>query len=164
MTELLHAPGFLGTNANFAADMTLILSILVGITFTVGAVVARQGKYKLHGRIQTTGAIINLILVLWMMILPFRDFIVRDVTAVPRPRDSIFYAITILHAMVGVCALIFGNFVVLRANKLMIPALRFKNYKPYMRIAYALYMTTTFLGICVYIIWFIVIPNPPVFQ
>ena len=29
MTELLHQPGFLGTSANFAADMTLVLDFLV---------------------------------------------------------------------------------------------------------------------------------------
>lgn len=163
MNEILHGDGFLGTDGNFAADMTLVMCIIVGITFTVGFYLARAGKYTLHGRVQTAGAIINLILVGWMMVLPFRDYIVRDLSE-PRPRDNIFYAITILHAIVGVTALLFGNFVVLRGNNIMIPALKFNNYKPYMRLAYALYMGATLLGICVYIIWFVVIPNPPQFK
>jgi uncharacterized membrane protein YozB (DUF420 family) len=162
MNEILHGAGFLGTAGNFAADMTLVMSLVVALTFTVGMFLAWAGKYDLHGRVQTVGAIINLILVGWMMVLPFRDFVVRDMD-IPRSRDNIFYAITILHAIVGVTALVFGNFVVLRGHNLMIPALKFNNYKPFMRMAYALYMAATFLGICVYIIWFVVIPNPPVF-
>ena len=45
MTEFLHQPGFLGTNANFAADMTLVLSVLVATLFSVGFYLARKGRY-----------------------------------------------------------------------------------------------------------------------
>lgn len=164
LTELMHADGFLGTNGNLAADATLLLSILVLITFTVGFVLARRGQYTAHGRVQTLGAIVNLILVLWMMILPFRDFVVVEGGAVPRPRPSYFYLVTTLHAVAGFTALIFGWFVVLRGHNIMIPALRFENYKPYMRVAYGLYFLATLLGITVYLTWFVFVPNPPLFK
>ncbi|MDJ0752482.1 MAG: hypothetical protein QNJ45_03115 [Ardenticatenaceae bacterium] len=163
MGDILHQPGFLGTAGNFAADMTLLLSIVVAITFSVGFWAARQHKYTLHGWIQTAGALLNIILVLWMMVLPFRDFVVQDISP-PRPRPDIFYYVTIAHATIGFIALVFGNFVVLRGHNLMIPQLKFNNYKPYMRWAYGLYMAATALGILVYIIWFVVIPNPPLFK
>src|SRR5687768_795031 len=98
MTELFHSPGFLGTNANFAADMTLVLGILVAVLFTIGLILARMGKYDAHRWVQTTAAAINLILVLWLMVLPFRDFIIRDTIG---PQPHYFYVITTLHATIG---------------------------------------------------------------
>jgi hypothetical protein len=179
MTDLLHAPGFLGTSANFAADMTLILSILVGLTFTFGAWLAKRAQsieakypktdpkfqqakhlFRQHRWVQTTGAMINVILVLWLMLLPYRDFVVRDAGG---PRESLFYVITTIHAVVGFFAFVFGNFVVLRGNNLMMPALQFNNYKPYMRIAYLAYILTTLLGVWVYFYWFTVSTKPPTF-
>ncbi|MEW5958247.1 MAG: hypothetical protein AB1801_11015 [Chloroflexota bacterium] len=162
MTEILHADGFLGTSANFAADMTLTLSILVGLIFTLGMVMALKGRYELHRWLQTGGALLNLILVLWMMILPFRDFVLRDFSQPVRP--PYFYGVTTLHALIGLAALVFGSFVVLRGHNLMIKPLKFRNYKPYMRTAYILYMAATLLGLGVYLTWFVLIPNPPLFK
>ncbi len=180
MTDFLHAPGFLGTNANFAADMTLVLSILVALIFTFGAYLAKKAQgierrypagdarltqatrlFARHRWIQTLGAVTNIILVLWLMILPYRDFVLRDTGG---PRVSTFYVITTVHAVVGLFAFVFGNYVVLRGHNLMIPTLKFSNYKPYMRIAYVGYMLTTLLGIWVYWHWFVTIANPPLFK
>ncbi len=179
MTEILHAPGFLGTNANFAADMTLVLSILVALTLTFGAFLAKRAQrieaqykktdpqfqqakklFRQHRWVQTTGAVINILLVVWLMILPYRDFIIRDAGG---PRDSLFYVITTTHAVIGFFAFVFGNFVVLRGNNLMIPALKFDNYKPFMRIAYVAYILTTLLGVWVYVYWFTITAKPPIF-
>lgn len=162
MNEILHQPSFLGTNANFAADMTLLASIIVAILFTVGVVLAVKGHYQAHRWVQTTAATLNAILILWMMILPFRDFIARDFMG---ERPPYFYTVTAVHAAIGFIALIFGLYVVLRGNNfILIPKfLRFNNYKLYMRISYGLYMAATLLGIWVYITWFVTIPNPPTF-
>ena len=62
MIDILHAPGFLGTNANFAADMTLVLSLVVAFLFTYGAWIAKQAQRlekendKGRGRIYHTAA------------------------------------------------------------------------------------------------------------
>jgi len=56
---------------------------------------------------------------------------------------------------VGATGLLMGIFVVLRANGLVPKSLRFKKYKPFMRTAYALYMTATLLGVLVYTFTFI---------
>ena len=42
MSELMHKPGFLGTAANWAADMTLVLMIGIAVALTVGVVMARR--------------------------------------------------------------------------------------------------------------------------
>jgi hypothetical protein len=160
MIELLHSPGFLGTNANFAADMTLTLSLLVVTLFSIGFYLAVHGKYDVHKWVQTTGAVTNLILVLWLMILPYRAFVLNDQGG---PREAIFYQVTMLHAAVGFFAFFLGNFVVLRGHKLVPKFLRFNNYKLFMRTAYGLYLTTTILGVALYYTWYVVLPNPPIF-
>lgn len=159
MTELLHRPGFLGTSANFAADMTLVMSALVAVTLTIGAVLAVKGNYKAHRWFQTTGVVVNVILVLWLMILPFRDFVAAPNNPGMLPLSAILT--TRIHAAVGIVAFLFGTFVMLRGNGLMIKPLRFNNYKAYMRVAYVLYMTTTLIGLFVYITWFVGNPTPP---
>jgi hypothetical protein len=160
MVDLLHAPGFLGTNANFAADMTLILSLVVAALFTTGYALAVRGKYDIHKWVQTSGAVLNIILVLWLMLLPYRDFIVRDSGG---PRESVFYYITTIHATVGFFAFVFGNFVVLRGHGLVPDALKFNKYKPFMRTAYWLYISTTALGVWTYYTWFVTTQVPPLF-
>jgi uncharacterized membrane protein YozB (DUF420 family) len=155
--EFLHGPGFLGTRANRAADVTLLAMILIAGLFTIGFYLARKRKYEAHRWVQTTAAILNVLLVLWMMILPFRDFILLDKGG---PREQYFYWITTAHALTGMLAVIFGLFVVLRGNKLVPKFLRFRNYKPYMRTAYGLYMAATLLGVLVYLVWFVWTATP----
>jgi uncharacterized membrane protein YozB (DUF420 family) len=162
MSELLHQPGFLGTSANWAADMTLVVSLLVAALFTIGVVLAVRGQYGAHRVVQTTAAIINAVLVFWMMILPFRDFVAPPNNPAGLPESAVLT--TRIHAAVGAVALIFGLFVVLRGNGLMPKFLRFNNYKAFMRVAYILYMTATLIGIFVYITWFVGNPSPPSYQ
>ncbi len=159
MTELLHQPGFLGTDANWAADMTLLASGLVALLLTVGVVLAVRGHYDAHRWFQTSAATLNAVLVLWLMVLPFRDFVAPASNPAGLPLSAI--ATTRIHAAVGFAALVFGLFVTLRANKLMPKFLRFNNYKAFMRVAYALYMLATLIGLFVYITWFVGNPNPP---
>jgi uncharacterized membrane protein YozB (DUF420 family) len=161
MSELLHRPGFLGTRANFGADATLLVMIFVAALFSLGFYLARRQHFRAHRWVQTSAATLNLIMVLWLMILPFRDFVLRGGAG---PQSSIFYTATELHALVGLFGVGFGGFVVLRANGLMPSALRFRNYKPFMRTAYTLYMAATLLGIFVYLTWFVFIPNAPVYK
>ena len=160
MVELLHQPGFLGTSANFAADMTLVLSLLVAAALTIGFILARRGDTRTHRVVQTVAVLTNAGLVLWLMILPFRDFVAPGV---PDRLGERFFAVTTLHAVVGASAMLLGLFVVLRANGLMPKPLRFQNYKRVMRVSYALYILATLIGVVVYLTWFVGNPNPPVY-
>lgn len=162
MTELLHQPGFLGTSANWAADVTLLASALVALLLTIGVVLAVRGQYRAHRWFQTSAAALNAILVLWLMVLPFRDFVAPSSNPAGLPLSAI--ATTRIHAAVGTLALVFGLYVTFRANKLMPKFLRFNNYKAFMRVSYALYMLATLIGLFVYITWFIGNPTPPTYQ
>ncbi len=160
MEDLFHAPGFFGTHANLFADVTLVTMLVTATLFSVGFYLARKDKITAHKWVQTSGATINLILVLWMMVLPFRDFIIQDQGG---PRERFFYTVTILHASIGLSATIFGIYVVLRGHKLMPKFLRFQNYKPFMRVAYSLYIAATLLGVAVYLAWFVFTESPPTY-
>jgi len=162
MTELLHQPGFLGTSANWAADVTLLASALVALLLTIGVVLAVRGQYRAHRWFQTSAATLNAVLVLWLMVLPFRDFVVAPSNPAGLPLSAI--ATTRIHAAVGTAAFLFGLYVTLGANKLLPKALRFNNYKAFMRVAYALYMLATLIGLFVYITWFVGNPSPPTYQ
>lgn len=141
--------------------MTLVLSLLVAASLSIGFLLARRGDYRRHRVVQTVAASTNAGLVLWMMILPFRDFVAPGL---PERLGERFYAVTTLHAGVGSAALLLGMFVVLRANGLMPAPLRFRNYKAFMRLSYALYMAATLVGLAVYLTWFVNNPNPPTFS
>lgn len=161
MTELFHSPGFLGTAANLAADLTLVIMLVIASTFTMGAYLAVKGRYQVHRWFQTAATTLNAVMVGWMMILPFRDFIVPGL---PERISEQFYAITTLHGLVGGVALLFGIFVALRGNELVPAALKFSNYKGFMRVSYALFMLATLIGVLVYFAWFVWNPSPPVYQ
>ncbi len=160
MIDIFHAPGFFGTQANFAADATLVVMLLTAILFSVGFYLARKENFNAHKWVQTLGALLNLIMVLWMMLLPYRDFIIQDQGG---PREGFFYTVTTLHAFTGLSATLFGLFVVLRGHKLMPKFLRFQNYKPFMRVAYSLYIAATLLGVAVYLVWFVFTNSPPTY-
>jgi len=161
MTELLQQPGFFGTAANFAADATLVAMVTVALLFTLGAGLAHLHRYTAHRWVQTTAASLNVVLVTWLMILPYRDFVLPGI---PDRVGERFYAVTTLHALIGAIALPFGMFVVLRGNELVPRRLRFSNYKAFMRVAYTLYILTILLGLWVYFAWYVNNPNPPVYE
>ncbi len=162
MRDLLHRPGFLGTEANLAADAALILLLLGAGLFTYGFYLARRKRYDTHAWVQTTAATLNLVLALWLMLLPYQSFVLQDEGG---PRPTLFYVTTTAHAVIGAAAVLFGWYVILRGHGVVIPkAWRFNNYKPYMRTAYALYITATLLGVALYVVWYTIIPNPPLFE
>jgi uncharacterized membrane protein YozB (DUF420 family) len=147
MINFLNQPGFLGTHAPFISDLTLILILLTAILFTIGWQLARRKHFEAHRWVQTSSASLNAVVVLVVMI---RSFVVHILPGIPGKLLQGDYAVTTVHALVGATGLLLGIFVVMRANGLVPKALRFKKYKPFMRTAYALYMTATLLGVFVY--------------
>ncbi len=160
MLEFFHQPGFCGTHANRFADITLTLMVLAAVLFTTGFALARKKRFTAHRVVQTIAAALNAIVVLWAMTLPFYKEIIQDFMG---ERPAYFYGVTSVHASIGLTAFVFGLFVTLRGNGLVPRKLKFKNYKPYMRAAYVLYLVATLVGVVVYLVWYVFIPNPPVY-
>jgi uncharacterized membrane protein YozB (DUF420 family) len=152
MDTLLAGPGFLGTNAPFRSDVTLVLILVTAVMFTIGWRLAVRKRYEAHQWVQTSAVILNTLVVLFIMVSSFLTHILPGIPAKLNQGD---YAVTTVHAIVGVISLVLGIFIVLRGNKLVPKALRFKNYKLFMRTSYTLYMVATFLGVVVYILVFV---------
>ena len=148
MLQLLNGPGFLRTHAPFLSDLTLVLICLTAILFTIGWQLARHKRYEAHRWVQTTTATLNAVVVLVVMV---NSYLTNILPGIPGRLLEDDYGITTVHALVGLMGLLLGIFVVLRANGLVPNALRFQNYKLFMRTAYALYLLATLLGIMVYV-------------
>ena len=152
MKEFLNGPGFLGTHAPFLSDLSLILILLTAIMFTIGWQLARHNYYEAHRWVQTVAAVINAVVVLSFMI---NSYVTHILPGIPAKLLTGDYAVTTVHALVGTIGLLLGIFVALRGNKLVPKALRFNNYKLFMRTTYIVYMVATLLGVSVYVLAFI---------
>ena len=152
MKDFLSGPGFLGTHAPFLSDLSLVLVSLTAILFTIGWQLARRRHYEAHRWVQTVAAVINAIVVLGVMV---NSYVTHILPGIPSKLLEGDYGVTTVHAIIGTIGLLLGIFVVLRGNELVPNALRFKNYKLFMRTAYTLYMLATLLGILVYVLAFV---------
>jgi hypothetical protein len=145
-------PGFLGTRATFGPDLALVLILISSTLFTIGWQLAVHKQYGIHRWVQTSAAIINASMVLMVMVGSFWGFVLP---VIPTHFSEPPVWVTTVHAVIGTVAFVFGAFVVLRGNKLVPQALRFKNYKLFMRTAYGLYMLATVVGVGVYLVSYV---------
>jgi uncharacterized membrane protein YozB (DUF420 family) len=152
MSDFLTTPGFLGTKATLRSDLTLVLILITAVLFNVGFILARGKHFVAHRWVQTTSVTLNTLVVLISMVT---SYIIHILPGIPAKLSQGDYAVTTVHGFVGAITLLFGVFVMLRGNELVPKSLRFKNYKLFMRWAYALYMLATLGGAIVYIIAFV---------
>lgn len=152
MSSLFKSPGFLGTNAPFISDLSLILMLLTAVLFTIGWQMAVRRRDKAHRWVQTWAVLLNSIVVLIVMTSSYVIFILPGI---PNKLGEGSYGITTVHALLGSVSLILGVYVTLVGNGLLPKRLRFTNYKLFMRTSYVLYMLATFLGIVIYIVVFV---------
>jgi uncharacterized membrane protein YozB (DUF420 family) len=152
MSEFLTGPGFLGTKATLRSDLTLVLILITALMFNIGFVLARRKQFVAHRWVQTSAVILNSLVVLISMLT---SYIIHILPGIPSKLAQGDYAVTTLHAIIGAVGVLFGIFVALQGNNLVPKNLRIKNYKPYMRTAYGLYMLSTLGGVILYIIVFV---------
>ncbi len=148
MTGFLNGPGILGTKAHLYSDLTLILILASALMLTIGWRLAVAKRYQAHRWVQTAAVILNTLVVLVVMISSF----FKNITpGIPGKLSQSAYLVPTIHGIVGAIGVVFGVYVDLRGNNLVPKALRFSNYKLFMRTSYALYMLATLLGVIVYL-------------
>jgi uncharacterized membrane protein YozB (DUF420 family) len=152
MDNFLNAQGFLGTHATFRSDATLVLILLSMVLLTLGWQLRVHNHKRLHCFIQPAAVILNAAVVAVVMITTFVAVILPGI---PAKLFEGSYGITALHGLIGAISVVFGIFVVLRANELVPQALRFNNYKFFMRTSYLLYLLSTVLGVVVYLVVYV---------
>lgn len=143
----LESPGFLGLGAELGADIALVSMLLLGLLLTFAVVMAVQGKFKIHGYVQTFAVIYSTVLVFYLMVL--RLFEPDEESA--EAGITFFETLLLTHIIIGSAAVLLGVFIALRANGYVPKFLQFRNYKIPMRVSYVLYMVAIFLGVWVYV-------------
>lgn len=101
-------PGFLGTNAPFAADLTLVLSLAVLAMLIAGAVLAIRKQYTAHQWCQSAAVVLNLGLVLAVMARSFGSAVAPDL---PTNLSESFAFVSTIHAVVGTLTVLMGLYI-----------------------------------------------------
>src|SRR6266404_2211209 len=109
----LSYEGFLGTGATFAADLNLVVQLIMGTVLIVGTRLAQQKHYKAHGICQTTVLLLNLLMIGLVMWPSFRQQ-VRP--ALSKGLHKWYYEAAIMHAALGITAELMGLYIVLVAG------------------------------------------------
>ena len=149
----LPVSGFLGTGATFAADVNFIVQLAMGGVLIVGVILAKQKRYRAHGACQTAVLLLNL----WMIGLDmWPSFRLQVLPHLPKALHSKYHAIALVHAAVGTAAELLGLYIVLVAGTSLVPpSRRFKEWKRWMRIEFALWFVALIGGIGTYYAWYI---------
>lgn len=151
--SLFPIRGFLGTGANFDADVNLIVQLVMGSALLAGVWLARRKRYMAHGICQTTVLLLNLLMIALVMWPTFRQQ-VRP--ALPRVLHKWYYATAAGHAILGAGAELLGLYIALVAGTSVLPDwLRFKHWKLWMRMELGLWLIVLVTGIGTYYAWYI---------
>lgn len=123
----------------------------MGATLLVGMFLARARQFRAHGICQSAMVILNLAPILSFMLPGFRTAVVSGLTAHLNDR---FYAVATAHAVLGATAELLGLYIVLTAGTNLLPrALRFTNYKRWMRTELGLWWLVIAFGVGTYWVW-----------
>jgi uncharacterized membrane protein YozB (DUF420 family) len=145
--------GFLGTAANFYADMTLLLEIAMGVGLLAGALLARFGRFRQHAWCQSVIVLLNLAVIVLTMIPSFR---VQVSPKIPLKLGKAYYALATAHATLGGVTEITGLYILLAAGTSVLPKkVRITQYKAWMRTVLVLWWLVLLLGLATYARWYV---------
>ncbi|HEX8068711.1 MAG TPA: DUF420 domain-containing protein [Pyrinomonadaceae bacterium] len=134
------------------ANLNLAAQVAMGLALLAGMLLARSKRYRAHAICQSAVVLLNLIPILGYMLPVFRRGVLPGV---PAHLGSSFYAWPTAHAALGVVAELLALYIILRAGTNLLPeALRFDNYKPWMRTALVLWWLVIALGVGTYYNWY----------
>ena len=128
---------------------------MTAVLFTIGWRLAVRRRYRAHRWVQTAAVCLNAAVVLVWMI---RSLVRNVIPELPGKLGEGSYAVATVHAVVGIAGLVLGVWVVLVASELVPKALRFTDFKLFMRSAYALYMVGTLTGVVLYVVAYVNLP------
>lgn len=153
MLSSFPVKGFLGTGATFAADLNLVVQLLMGLALLGGALLARHKRYRAHGICQTTVLLLNLLMIALVMWPSFQ----RQVEpAISRVFHKWYYEAAAIHAVLGIAAELLGLYVVIVAGTNLLPQwLRFKCWKRWMRAELVLWAVVLLSGVVTYCAWYV---------
>jgi plastocyanin len=142
-----------GTSTSQVAGIILLAELGMAAALTVGMFLARAGKYRAHGRMQSTVLLLNLVVIGSVMAPSFRRQVFAHLSS--GGRDA-YYTVPIIHAAFGTVVELLGLYVLLVAGTNVVPmSLRFRNYKVWMRTTLTLWWAVVAFGAGVYYVWYV---------
>lgn len=133
-------------------NLNLTIQLLMGAALLAGMWLARRKRYRAHAFCQTTVVLFNLIPIFYFMAPVFHAGVQPGL---PQRLNDSFYSVATAHAALGTAAEVFGIYIILVAGTKLLPsALRFRNYKRWMRVELALWWMTILLGLATYFVWY----------
>jgi len=144
--------GFWGTAAGFGADLNLTIQVIMGLALIAGGFLARAKRYAAHGACMTAVLLLNLVPIAVVMWPSFDGLVLPRLAGHLHKR---YYAVAAVHGVLGSAAELLGLYIVLVAGTNWLPeACRFKRWKLWMRLEFALWMAVLLSGIGTYIVWY----------
>jgi uncharacterized membrane protein YozB (DUF420 family) len=144
---------FLASAAPPAANVVLVVEVIMGLALIGGTVLARRKRFKAHAWCQSAVVLLNLLVIGSFMLPSFH----RGVEpGIPSHLGRSYYLLATLHGTLGLAAELFGIYVLLVAGAKLLPErFRFTRYKPWMRLALVLWWLDLVLGLATYYRWYI---------
>src|SRR5437879_3341851 len=137
------AEGFLGRPSTFGADLNLLVQLGLGLLLLAGLLLARRSRYSLHGACQATALVVTLTMTAIWMFPAYHNNYGPAIFGLGNRVNAAAAA----HVVTGSAALLVGIYVVLVAGTPLIPkALRFTNYKAWMRTLITIWWLALLLG------------------
>jgi uncharacterized membrane protein YozB (DUF420 family) len=144
--------GFIGTWANFAADLNFVIQIVMGLALIFGAFLARSKRYVAHGVCQATVLVLNLVMITLVM---WPTFHMQVLPGLPTHFGKRHYSIATAHGILGAAAELLGIYILLVAGTDILPkAWRFQRWKLWMRIELVLWWVVLLTGSWTYESWY----------
>ncbi len=151
----MDAQGFLGTNASFTSDLTLMAYIFLLVPgMLIGFFFARRKWFEPHHKLTMTSiALLNWVLIIFVMIVSFTRSVAPEI---PQGLSQPAYLLPALHALTGITAQILATYIVIRmwGEKIIRGWAWAANIKIWMRTTLALWLITAALGIAIYFTWY----------
>jgi uncharacterized membrane protein YozB (DUF420 family) len=145
--------GFLGTGANFGADLNLVVQLIMGVSLAIGAILAKQKRYRAHGICQATVLLLNLLMIGLVMWPSFQQ---QVKPALSKGLYKWYSEVATTHAVLGIAAELLGLYIVLVAGTNVLPQwLRLKHWKRWMRTELLLWVIVLLSGVATYCAWYV---------
>jgi uncharacterized membrane protein YozB (DUF420 family) len=145
--------GFLGTGATFAADLNLVVQLIMGTALITGAVLAKRKRYRAHGICQTTVLLLNLLMIGLVMWPSFQQ---QVKPAMSKALHKWYFEVALVHGVLGITAEILGLYIVMVAGTNILPQwLRFNDWKLWMRTEMVLWAVVLLGGLATYCAWYV---------
>ena len=145
--------GFLGTGATFAADLNLVVQLVMGAALLVGGLLAKQKRYAARGVCQTTVQLPNLLIIALVMWPSFHQ---QVGPVFPRAFHKRYFTVATIHGALGMAAELLGLYIVMVAGTHLLPQrLCFKRWRLWMRVELMLWSAVLFSRLWTYYVWYI---------